>query len=223
MHTGGIDSGGAVSASGGFGGATHAGGAADAGGDGQSGAPDDGENTADAAVLPPLPHALYFSEYVEGSSSNKALEVAASERSSLNGCVIQTYFNGHSDVGASVTLTGELAANTVWTVCSSALASSLGAICAQTANLTFNGNDAIVLACDGTTIDVIGQLGFDPGTYWGTDDTRTADRTLRRLCSTTHGDIIADDAFDPAQEWQGYPIDSFDGLGSLNCDAQTDQ
>ena len=31
----------------------------------------------------------------------------------------------------------------------------------------FNGDDAVVLRKGTTVIDVIGQIGFDPGTEWG--------------------------------------------------------
>ncbi|MDT9111101.1 hypothetical protein, partial [Escherichia coli] len=44
----------------------------------------------------------------------------------------------------------------------------------------FNGDDAVVLRKGTTTLDVIGQIGVDPGTEWGTGLTSTADNTLRR-------------------------------------------
>ena len=44
----------------------------------------------------------------------------------------------------------------------------------------FNGDDAILLRKNGVVIDSIGQLGFDPGTEWGSGLTSTADNTLRR-------------------------------------------
>ena len=44
----------------------------------------------------------------------------------------------------------------------------------------FNGDDAIVLRKGTTIIDLIGQVGFDPGTEWGAGLISTADNTLRR-------------------------------------------
>ncbi len=37
----------------------------------------------------------------------------------------------------------------------------------QTASGWFNGDDAVVLRKGTTVIDVIGQIGFDPGSEWG--------------------------------------------------------
>ncbi|MET0449905.1 MAG: ExeM/NucH family extracellular endonuclease, partial [Aeromicrobium sp.] len=78
----------------------------------------------------------------------------------------------------------------------------------------FNGDDAIVLAKGSTTLDVFGQVGFDPGTEWGSGLTSTADNTLRRKADVCAGDPDGTDAFDPAVEWDGFPNDTFDGLGS---------
>ncbi|HSE98588.1 MAG TPA: hypothetical protein VLD57_10015, partial [Blastocatellia bacterium] len=63
-------------------------------------------------------------------------------------------------------------------------------------------------------IDVIGQIGFDPGTEWGSGLTSTADNTLRRKASISAGDPNGSDPFDPSVEWDGFATDTFDGLGS---------
>ena len=52
----------------------------------------------------------------------------------------------------------------------------------------FNGDDAVVLRKGATIVDAIGDLGFDPGTEWGTGLTSTADNTLRRKASIEAGD-----------------------------------
>ena len=44
----------------------------------------------------------------------------------------------------------------------------------------FNGDDAVVLRKGTTIVDVIGQVGVDPGTEWGAGADSTADNTLRR-------------------------------------------
>ena len=46
--------------------------------------------------------------------------------------------------------------------------------------LTFNGDDAVVLRRGSTILDVIGQVGLDPGSEWGSGLTSTADNTIRR-------------------------------------------
>jgi uncharacterized protein len=66
---------------------------------------------------------------------------------------------------------------------------------------------------------VIGQIGFDPGTEWGTGLVSTADNTLRRKDTVCAGDPDGSNAFDPSVEWDGYAQDTFDGLGThfANC------
>ena len=90
----------------------------------------------------------------------------------------------------------------------------------------WNGDDAIALrkgGTGGTIIDVIGQIGFDPGTEWGTGLASTVDNTIRRKVTVEAGDGNGADAFDPAAEWDGYAVDTFDGLGahSLGDNAPT--
>ena len=49
-----------------------------------------------------------------------------------------------------------------------------------------NGDDAVaVRKGDDVLVDVIGQIGFDPGTRWGIGDVSTADNTIRRPSSST--------------------------------------
>lgn len=230
---GGTDSGGAQDESaGGIGGAASTvGGAAGAGGvgggskgsarggassmGGASGAGHGGTSAAGSASSPPP--TLYFSEYVEGSSAYKALEIATRERSVLEGCKVGTYFNGKTEATVVATLSGVLDAGQVLTLCSSALQVKLGAtLCKQVGNLTFNGNDVVSISCAGKILDVIGQVGVDPGTGWGVGSS-TLDQTLRRNCTVTSGDVDETNAFDTHLEWQAFPVDTFDGLGSRGC------
>jgi hypothetical protein len=227
---GGIDSGGAPSwSAGGIGGAaSNRGGAAGAGGAGgrtntsggaagKAGAASSTSSAGGTGGASPAPTTLFFSEYIEGSSSNKALEIATSERAVLDTCKVGVYFNGSGEASVIATLSGILEAGHVLTLCTSTLKDQLGTVCEQVGRLTFNGNDAIALACDGKILDVIGQIGADPGTAWGTGSTTTLDHTLRRKCSVTSGDPSGLDAFDPSAEWQSFPIDTFSGLGTRGC------
>ena len=60
-------------------------------------------------------------------------------------------------------------------------------------------------ACSGdAVVDSIGQVGFDPGTEWGSGLTSTADNTLRRAAGVCVGDTDPSNAFDPAAEWIGF-------------------
>jgi predicted extracellular nuclease len=165
------------------------------------------------------PTELFLSEYIEGSSNNKALEIyngtGASVDLGANSYNVQMYFNGSSSAGLTINLVGTVASGDVFVLAQSAADPVILAQADQTNGAGwFNGDDAVVLRRGTTFIDVIGQVGFDPGTEWGTGDLSTADNTLRRQGTIHAGDPIGTDAFDPAAEWNGFPINTFDGLGS---------
>jgi len=162
---------------------------------------------------------LFFSEYVEGSSNNKALEIyngtGAPVDLATGGYNVQMYFNGLATAGLTINLTGTVADGDVFVL---AQASANATILAQADQTNgsgwFNGDDAVVLRKGTTVLDVIGQIGFDPGAEWGTGLTSTADNTLRRKPSVTAGDPDGSNAFDPSLEWDGHATDTFDGLGT---------
>jgi len=52
---------------------------------------------------------------------------------------------------------------------------------------------------------------------WGTPPTSTQGATLRRKCTVLAGDTNGNDPFDPATEWNGFPIDTFSDLGNYTC------
>lgn len=170
------------------------------------------------------PSELFFSEYIEGSSNNKALEIYNGTGADINlgtsGYSVQMFFNGNPSAGLTINLTGTVAAGDVFVL---AQASANAAILAQADQTNgsgwFNGDDAVTLRKGATVLDVIGQIGFDPGTEWGTGLTSTADNTLRRKPEIQAGDTAAGDAFDPAPEWAGFAVDTFDGLGAHGADA----
>ena len=161
---------------------------------------------------------LFLSEYIEGTSNNKALEIYNGTGAPVNLTAgaygIQMFFNGSSTATLTINLTGTVAAGDVFVVAQS-LADP--AILAQADQLSsagwFNGNDAVVLRKGSAVLDVIGQIGFDPGVEWGSGLTSTMDNTLRRNASITDGDSNGNNAFDPAVEWDGFAINTFDGLG----------
>ncbi|MBD2215014.1 ExeM/NucH family extracellular endonuclease [Nostoc linckia FACHB-104] len=173
--------------------------------------------------------ALLFSEYIEGSSNNKALEIfngtgAAIDLTAGN-YVVQYYFNGSNTAGLTIALTGTIAPGDVFVLAQSSANATILAQADQTNGAGwFNGDDVIVLrqgGASGTILDSIGQIGFDPGTEWGTGLTSTADNTLRRKSSITTGDTNPNDAFDPSLQWDGFATDTFDGLGSYTANPET--
>lgn len=165
------------------------------------------------------PTELFFSEYVEGSSNNKALEIyngtGAPVDLAAGNYVVQMCFNGSAACTLTIPLTGTIAPGDVYVLAHSSASAAILAQADQTnGSGWFNGDDVVVLRRGATLIDVIGELGFDPGTEWGTGLTSTADNTLRRKATVESGDPNPNDVFEPAVEWDGFPTDTFDGLGS---------
>lgn len=182
-----------------------------------------------SVVLPCLVHAqpteLFFSEYIEGSSNNKALEIYNGTGAPIDlaagSYVIQMYFNGNSSAGTTITLTGTVASGDVFVLAHNLAAQAIKDQADQLSGASFyNGDDAVVLrkgGTAGTIVDVIGQIGFDPGSEWGTGLVSTADNTLRRKVTVCAGDTDGSNVFDPSVEWDGYATDTFGGLGSHAC------
>jgi predicted extracellular nuclease len=80
---------------------------------------------------------------------------------------------------------------------------------------TFNVENLFDLVVnEPTVVDVIGQVGFDPGSEWSGGGIGTQDETLRRKASICEGDPDGTDAFDPSVEWDGFALNNIDDLGS---------
>jgi predicted extracellular nuclease len=161
---------------------------------------------------------LFFSEYIEGSSNNKALEIyngtGAPVDLAAGGYSVQMFFNGSATAGLTLNLAGTVASGDVHVIAQSSANPTVLAQADQTNGAGwFNGDDAVVLRKGTTVVDVIGQIGTDPGTEWGSGLTSTADNTLRRAAAIEAGDPIGSDAFDPSAQWEGFATDTFDGLG----------
>lgn len=174
-----------------------------------------GAQPAQAAVATEL----FFSEYIEGSSNNKALEIFNGTGAAIDlaagGYNIQMYFNSSVSAGLTINLTGTVTDGDVYVVAHSSANATILAQADQTNGAGwYNGDDAVVLRKGTTIIDSIGQIGFDPGSEWGSGLTSTADNTLRRKATIIAGDTNGTDVFDPSVEWDGYATDTFDGLGS---------
>jgi predicted extracellular nuclease len=163
---------------------------------------------------------MIVSEYIEGSSNNKAIELfnptGASIDLAAGGYQLLFYFNGAVAVGGTINLTGVVPSGGTWVVANSSASAGILALADQTSGISFyNGDDAVVLAKGGgaTVVDAVGQVGFDPGTEWGAGLVSTADNTLRRNPLVCDGDTNPGDVFDPSIQWSGYATDTIDGLG----------
>lgn len=160
---------------------------------------------------------LFFSEYIEGSSYNKAVEIynCTGADVDLTAYELALYSNGSATATSTVTLSRTLASGDVFVVAHTSFSQpDLADMLSGTIN--FNGDDAFALrrAADASLVDVIGQIGFRPVPAWGTAPTTTINATLRRKASVCDGDTDGSDAFDPAIEWDGFAQDALDGLGA---------
>lgn len=174
-----------------------------------------------------FPTELFFSEYIEGSSNNKALEIYNGTGVDVDLSNYQIlYFNdGASDPTITYPLTGTVAAGDVFVLTTDQadpiLIAAADVVLTYPSVVHFNGDDALALQKIDplTTLDVIGQIGFDPGTSWGTDPIQTAENTLTRKDAICEGDPDGSDPFDPALEWNGFAQNDFTHIGSheTNC------
>ncbi|MEK7953715.1 S8 family serine peptidase [Luteolibacter soli] len=165
---------------------------------------------------------LFMSEYMEGSTgNNKFLEIYNPSASAVDlgtaGYKVEIYANGASGATSTISLTGTIAAGGTHVIKNSG--ASL-AVTAQTssANLSFNGDDAVVLKKGTAIVDCIGQVGVDPGTAWTGGGVSTLDKTIRRKPSILTGDTNSTDVFDPSIEWVQIGTDIIDGFGSHTVD-----
>ena len=170
-------------------------------------------------VTPPGAPDLFFSEYVEGSATNKALEIynptAAAVDLSLY--TLNLYSNGAAAPSSFAPLTGTLPAGAVLVLANNAATAAFkppGTVI-NSSVINFNGDDALTLEKSGVVIDRLGQVGTDPGTEWtGVGGVSTLNQTLRRKPTIKAGDRNPGLAFDPSVEWDSFPIDTSAGLGA---------
>lgn len=153
---------------------------------------------------------IFFSEYIEGTSYNKALEIYNGTGSDIDLSKIQIklYSNGSTAVGSSLTLSGALGSGNVYVI---AYRSSTGSNSADPAIiavadlttvsvLSYNGNDYNELYYNNALIDVIGCYGLN--------DTLIDDITLVRQSDVFRGSLEFD-----LGDWDIYPVNTFDYLG----------
>ncbi|MCF8241762.1 MAG: lamin tail domain-containing protein [Melioribacteraceae bacterium] len=181
---------------------------------------------------PALPN-VFFSEYIEGSSNNKALEIynagpSAVDLTTLN---ILTNYNGNPWSGMHSFPEGAtLEPDSVWVMANSGASASIltqaDEIMAYDSSgflMGYNGDDVRALVqidgVDTTIIDIIGRYDFvDPGNGWSVGDTLegTKDHTLVRKESVTTGNSDWDASAgttDDNSEWIIYGKDNFDYIG----------
>ncbi len=164
---------------------------------------------------------LIISEYVEGSSNNKYIELYNGTSASINltNYELRLYANGSATPSNTLVLTGTLAVGSTIVYRNSAATLYAGASTVTTV-CGFNGDDAVVLfkISTATFVDIVGNIGCDPGTAWTSTNT-TLDRTLVRnpnVCSGITTDPVNSPCDFPtlASEWTQFGIDVVSNLGS---------
>lgn len=159
---------------------------------------------------------LFFSEYIEGSSSNKAFEIYNPTASDidLSDYVVYRNNNGSPFPTDSLFPEGILVAGDVFVTANDMANATILAEMDTTHTMTFyNGDDAMYLVkiSTGDTLDLIGEIGNDPGSGWPVGTGATNNNTLVRMSNVQLGQT---NWAIGATQWNVFPIDMADSLGA---------
>jgi len=186
-----------------------------------------------ATPAPGMAVDLFFSEYIEGSSNNKALEIfnGTGGAVDLSNYKVYLYSNGATAPTNTQTFAAGtmLAHNDVYIIANASSNATILGLADVTSTVTFyNGDDAValvkVVGAEEQYVDIFGMIGQDPGTQWTADGGySTLDKTLVRkpninqgvsVNPTGHaaGDVTAFETL--GTQWDVYPIDTLTYLGS---------
>lgn len=153
---------------------------------------------------------LYFSEYLEGSSNNKAIEIANTTGNSisLSAYSIKKQTNGAGAWSTGLALSGTIANGAKFVLVNSLISSacyptSSANVSTTATELAFNGNDALGLFKNGVLIDII-------GTFNGGTADFSIDETLRRKTTVT----VPKTTFNKSTDWTVYTTDTCSGIGN---------
>ena len=166
---------------------------------------------------------LIISEYVEGSSNNKYIEIynGTGATVDLSNYQLMLFSNGEASataVGATVQLSDSINhGQTI--VYRNASATAFSGTATVNSAINFNGDDAIALykISASAYVDIFGRIGEDPGTAWTSGATfTTLNKTLVRKT-----DVISGITSNPASgfptlstEWTQFDTDVASNLGS---------
>lgn len=194
---------------------------------------------------------IFISEVLEGSGNNKGIEFFNPTNApiDLSAYSIQRWNNGQNAATDETQLLGIIPALGTWVLIngqtedvplgggavSPAVDPAMVAYADQLdspypAPTFANGNDALVLMKNGTTVvDIFGKPGEDPGSAWTNDAANgfvdvgdgaallTANHTLRRKYHVTGGVTLPPIVFDTFAEYDTLPVNTWDGLGQHAC------
>lgn len=161
---------------------------------------------------------LYISEYLEGTSQNKAIEIYNPTPFDVNlsEYTISTYNNGNTSPTNQQVLSGTLTSEDVYVITHSDASALILAEADESSGISwFNGNDAIALYHNDVLIDILGVIGEDPGesTPWDVNGVEfgMAEHTLVRNPLINSGET---DWLIGQSQWDVYPQNTFDFIGS---------
>lgn len=158
---------------------------------------------------PSTSNTLFISEYVEGTSFNKAIEIANQTGRTVNmsGYTIRKQTNGSGSWSSDFYLSGNLSNGGVYVIGNTNAAYDLrrrANVLTGNAIVTFNGNDPIGLFKNGELVDIVGRFNGGSSDF-------AKDRTLIRIASISTGDTSYD-----SRDWKAYVPDTFAALGNLS-------
>ena len=180
---------------------------------------------------------VFFSEYVEGSSNNKALEIYNGTGAAID---LGNYRIASAANGAGYTNNYQFASGTtvaagdVYVVAHSSSAANILAVADLTINATpvyFNGNDARALeylptgATTWVQLDVIADPNSNSYPDVAGVSQGTQNRTIRRKTTITTGNTdfsVSAGTDATSSEWEVFAQDNVDDLGSFGTATSTD-
>lgn len=174
-----------------------------------------GSHVSNCEILASGCDGIFFSEYIEGSGNNKALEIynASSAAIDLTSVQIHRFNNGNNVNPDTFDIQGMISPYDVYVVANSNADPAILAVADTTGSATFyNGDDYLLLIDISTndTLDAIGVLGVDPGANWPVGIGATSEFTLVRMFNVTEG---TSDWTVSETQWNVFPQNTFDFIG----------
>lgn len=151
---------------------------------------------------------LFISEYVEGSSYNKYIEIynPTSQSIDLSSYVLKLEQDGKGTWTKEATLSGSLASKSVIIYKNSQATAYTGEAIVNNDVINFNGNDPVGLFKNGELIDLFGASSETPGQAVADS---AKDKTFRRKATVKAPSTVFN-----AEEWEVLAKDDVSGLGS---------
>ena len=157
---------------------------------------------------------VLISEYIEGSSFNKAIEIynGSSTSIDLSSYELRIQVNGSGSWSSGISLFDSLPSGKTFTICNSKADSFLlskSNLITNSSVVNFNGNDPLGLFKDDKLIDIVGEENAG-GEDFGKDVTIVRKKEV----------ITSNDLFDPS-EWIAFSSNTFDFYGSHSTNSSS--